>query len=117
MNAASSAEPDFTGRCSFAPSVAAAPPSLPKPPRSTLKNERFIARHMMYDRIAPDEPTSEPAIISIGLFNEKPIPAAAQPEYEFSMDTTTGISAPPIGMMISTPTPKAISVLSTQGTQ
>src|SRR5271170_2035119 len=80
MNAASSAEPDFTGRCSCAPPVAAAPPSLPNPPSSTLKNERFIARHMMYERIAPDEPTSDPAMISIGLFSEKPIPAAAEPE-------------------------------------
>ncbi len=36
--------------------------------------------HMMYDRIAPLEPTSEPAMISIELFSEKPMPAAAQPE-------------------------------------
>src|ERR1700709_17899 len=115
MNAASSAEPDFTGRCSCAPPVAAAPPSLPNPPSSTLKNERFIARHMMYDRIAPDEPTSEPAIISIGLFNEKPIPAAAQPEYELSMETTTGMSAPPIGMLISSPSANAMAVISTHG--
>ncbi len=49
-----------------------------------MKNERFIARHMMYERMAPLEPTSEPAMISIGLFSEKPMPAAAQPEYEFS---------------------------------
>ncbi len=110
MNEASSAEPDFTGRCAAAP-AAAALGVLPKPPSSTLKNERFIARHMMYDRIAPDEPTSEPAMISIGLFSEKPIPAAAQPEYELSIDTTTGMSAPPIGMMISTPSTKAISVM------
>ena len=115
MNAASSAEPDFTGRCSVAPPAAAAPPSLPKPPSSTLKNERFIARHMMYDRIAPDEPTSDPAMISIGLFSEKPMPAAAQPEYELSIDTTTGISAPPIGMMISTPSANAISVMMMNG--
>ena len=47
---------------------------------STLKNDRFIALHMMYERMAPDEPTSDPAMISIALFNEKPIPAAAQPE-------------------------------------
>src|ERR1700674_2431213 len=115
MNAASSAEPDFTGRCSCAPPVAAAPPSLPNPPSSTLKNERFIARHMMYERIAPDDPTNDPAMISIGLFSEKPIPAAAQPEYELSMDTTTGISAPPIGMMISTPSANAIAVKMTNG--
>src|SRR5476649_1390291 len=53
---------------------------------------------MMYDRIAPDEPTSEPAMISMALLSEKPMPAAAQPEYELSIDTTTGMSAPPIAM-------------------
>ncbi|SAL07650.1 hypothetical protein AWB78_08672 [Caballeronia calidae] len=70
---------------------------------------------MMYDRIAPDEPTSEPAMISIGLFSEKPMPAAAQPEYEFSIDTTTGMSAPPIGMMISTPSANAMIVMMMNG--
>src|ERR1700754_3459284 len=115
MNDASSAEPAFTGRCSVAPPGAAALASPPKPPSSTLKNERFIAWHMMYDRIAPDEPTSEPAMISIALFSEKPMPAAAQPEYEFSIDTTTGMSAPPIGMMISTPSTNAISVMMMNG--
>ena len=75
--AASSADPDFTV-FSSAP-AAAEPGSAPKPPRITLKNDRFIALHM-YDRIAPEEPTSEPAMISIGLLSEKPIPAAAQPE-------------------------------------
>src|SRR3954470_15673441 len=117
MNDASSAEPDLTGRCSAEPPAAAAPGSLPKPPRITLENDRFIALHMMYDRIAPDEPTSEPAMISIELFSEKPIPAAAQPEYEFSIDTTTGMSAPPIGMMISTPSTKAIAVMIRNGVQ
>ncbi|SAL04324.1 hypothetical protein AWB83_07011 [Caballeronia ptereochthonis] len=70
---------------------------------------------MMYDRIAPDEPTSDPAMISIGLLSEKPMPAAAQPEYELSIDTTTGMSAPPIGMMISTPSANAISVMMMNG--
>ncbi|MDT4840143.1 hypothetical protein FQZ97_739560 [compost metagenome] len=113
--AASSAEPDFTLRCACPAGPLAAAASLPKPPRITLKNERFIARHMMYDRIAPEEPTSEPAMISIGLFSEKPMPAAAQPEYEFSIDTTTGMSAPPIGMMISTPSTKAIASMTRNG--
>src|SRR6185437_9072955 len=117
MNDASSAEPDLTGRCSAEPPAAAAPGSLPKPPRITLKNERFIARHMMYDRIAPDDPTSEAAMISIGLFSEKPMPAAAQPEYEFSIDTTTGMSAPPIGMIISTPSTNAMMVMMMNGSQ
>src|ERR1700758_3614827 len=115
MNDASSADPDFTGRCSADPPAAPAPASAPKPPRITLKNERFIALHMMYDRIAPDEPTSEPAMISIALFSEKPMPAAAQPEYEFSIDPTTGMSAPPIGMMISTPSANAMIVMMMNG--
>ncbi|MNN10562.1 hypothetical protein D3C81_1234890 [compost metagenome] len=72
---------------------------------------------MMYERMAPDEPTSEPAMISIGLFSEKPMPAAAQPEYEFSIDTTTGMSAPPIGMMISTPSTKASASMIRNGSQ
>ena len=29
-------------------------------------NERFIARHMMYERIAPDEPTSDPFVADAG---------------------------------------------------
>jgi hypothetical protein len=45
-----------------------------------LKNERFIALHMMYERMAPELPTSEPAMISMLLFRLKPMPAAAQPE-------------------------------------
>ncbi len=39
-----------------------------------------MARHMMYERIAPEEPTSEPAMMSMALLSEKPMPAAAQPE-------------------------------------
>ena len=31
------------------------------------------------------------------MFKRKPVTAAANPEYELSNDTTTGISAPPIG--------------------
>ncbi len=77
--AASSAEPERTGFWSSEP-AATAPSAAPKPPRITEMNERFIALHMMYERIAPEEPTSEPATISIELLSEKPMPAAAQPE-------------------------------------
>src|SRR3546814_8891508 len=61
--AASSALPGFHGRCSFEPPAPAAASSPPKPPAITLMKLRFIARHMMYDRIAPDEPTSAPVMI------------------------------------------------------
>ena len=44
------------------------------------------------------------------------MPAAAQPEYEFSIEITTGMSAPPIGMMISTPNAKRRSVSSQNAT-
>ena len=37
---------------------------------------------MMYDKIAPDEPTKAPVIIKAVFSKVKPIPAAAQPEYE-----------------------------------
>ena len=33
-----------------------------------------------FERIAPLDPTRLPAMMSIGLLSEKPIPAAAQPE-------------------------------------
>ena len=52
----------------------------------------------MYDKIAPEDPTRAPVIIN-AVFSVNPIPAAAQPEYEFSIDITTGISAPPIGII------------------
>ena len=58
----------------------------------------------MYESIAPEEPTKAPVIIKAVFSKVKPIPAAAQPEYELSIDITTGISAPPIGIISNTPT-------------
>ena len=43
-------------------------------------NERFIPLHMMYERIAPEEPTSAPVMINAELPSVKPMPAAAHPE-------------------------------------
>jgi len=42
--------------------------------------ERFIALHMMYERIAPEEPTSAPVMTIAVLCSVKPMAAAAQPE-------------------------------------
>ena len=53
---------------------------MPKPPAITEMNERFIARHMMYDRYAPDDPTSAPVTMSRSFSSRKPDAAAAQPE-------------------------------------
>src|SRR5256885_14492044 len=109
MKAASSADPSLTGFTS-PPAPVAAAISPPKPPRITEMNERFIPLHMMYDRMAPDEPTSAPVMISAVLPRVKPMPAAAHPEYELSIEITTGMSAPPMGMMISTPSASDDSV-------
>ncbi len=44
------------------------------------------------------------------------MPAAAQPEYEFNIETTTGMSAPPIGMMMSPPSASAEITISQKTT-
>ena len=77
--------------------------AAPKPLNSTLLRERFIALHIILVRINPLAPTSEPDTISRLLFNTKPAAQAANPEYEFSRAMTTGISAPPIGIVIIMP--------------
>ena len=75
----------------------------PKPPNSTFVNERFIARHMMIDRIRPLAPSSAPATTSRRLSSTKPIATADKPAYAFRIEITVGMSAPPIGMISSTP--------------
>jgi hypothetical protein len=72
-------------------------------PNKTFVSERFIALHMMLVRITPDAPTRDPAIISTVLLMTKPVAAAAKPEYEFKRAITTGMSAPPIDSVRSTP--------------
>ena len=72
----------------------------PLPPNdlnNTSINLRFIALHIMNVRIIPDAPTSEPATINTEFEKINPVNAAAIPDKEFSSETTTGISAPPIG--------------------
>jgi len=60
-----------------------APPALvwtwPKAPNSTLVNDRFIARHMTTERMKPEEPSSEPAMISKRLPRANPMAAAESP--------------------------------------
>ena len=64
----------------------------------------------MQDKIAPEEPTKAPVIIKAVFSKVKPIPAAAQPEYELSIEITTGMSAPPIGIIKRIPTKKEINI-------
>src|SRR5690606_15415539 len=59
----------------------------------------------------PDEPTRAPVTISRSLASIKPAAAAAQPEYELSMETTTGISAPPMEATRCQPKARAMIVM------
>ena len=79
------------------------PPPSAIAPTSALISERFIALHMMRVRMMPDAPTSEPVMIRMLLLRTKPVDAAASPEYELSSAMATGMSAPPIGIVSSTP--------------
>lgn len=65
----------------------------------------------MIDKIAPELPTNAPVTINKSLPNINPAAAAAQPEYELSIETTTGISAPPIAITNITPIKQAIIVM------
>ena len=49
------------------------------------------------------------------MLSIKPAAAAAQPEYELSIDTTTGISAPPIDETKCQPNARAIAVIINTG--
>ena len=54
--------------------------SPPNPPSITLKKDRFIPLHIIYDRMAPDEPTNAPVTIKRLFPSVKPMPQAAHPE-------------------------------------
>src|SRR5207245_9332584 len=87
--AASSADPRLYGR-----SIAAASAPLdtaPKPPAMTEMKLRFIARHMMYDRIAPELPTRAPVVIIALLCSVKPLAGAAQPAQRFGVTLAPGL--------------------------
>ena len=66
-------------------------------------NDRFIARHMITDRMKPDDPSSAPAVMSSLFCSTNPIATAESPAYELSSEMTVGMSAPPIGMISKTP--------------
>ena len=64
------------------PRPALAACTCPKAPKSTLVKERFMARHMMMERIRPEDPSSAPAVTSSLLSRTKPMATAARPAYE-----------------------------------
>ena len=70
-----------------------------------------MALHMMLVRINPEAPTSAPLMINTLLDSTKPVMAAAKPEYEFSSEITTGISAPPMGITSMKPSTVAMPTI------
>ena len=54
--------------------------------------------------------------MSRSLLSMKPAAAAAHPEYELSIDTTTGMSPPPIEATRCQPSASATTVMSSSGT-
>lgn len=42
------------------------------PPKTTLARDRFMAAHMMYERMPPDAPMSAPTLVSRSLPSRKP---------------------------------------------
>src|ERR1700675_238941 len=69
----------------------------PNAPNSTFEKDRFIALLIAIARIKPLRPSSAPTMIRMLLSMANPVATAASPAYEMSSDTTTGMSAPPIG--------------------
>ena len=61
--------------------------------------------------MAPEEPTSDPVMMSRSLLSMKPAAAAAQPEYELSIETTTGMSPPPMAATMWKPSRKPMRAI------
>jgi len=57
-----------------------------------------MALHMIIVRITPLVPTRQPATINTLLVMTKPAAHAARPERLLSIEMTTGMSPPPMGM-------------------
>ena len=70
---------------------------------------------MCIERIAPELPTKAPVTINKSFPNINPAADAAHPEYEFNIETTTGISPPPIAITNTTPMKDAIPVMINKG--
>lgn len=49
-------------------------------PKITLFNDLFIALHIMYERMAPEDPINEPTIVNMGFESINPYAHKAQPE-------------------------------------
>src|SRR5438445_12541601 len=78
------------------PAGAAAPAwTEPNAPKSTFVNDRFIALHMMTERMNPEAPSRAPAMMRSLLSRTKPMAEAERPAYEVRSEMTVGMTAPP----------------------
>ena len=80
----------------------------PKPENSTLASERFMALAISSVSSEPAAPTTVPAMIIAALPSTKPSKATAKPVRALYSEITTGISAPPIGVVMKMPSTSAI---------
>ncbi len=78
ISAASSGAAERTSPSSEA-SPASAVWSFPNAPNRTLRNDRFMARHMITESRNPEEPSRAPAMIRILEFSTNPMAAADSP--------------------------------------
>ena len=103
----SSTEPALT----LLPSVPTGAPApawtWPKAPNRTLPSERPMASLISLVSSVPEAPTSVPATISAKLPSTNPPAATASPVKAFSIEITTGMSAPPMGRTKATPSRSA----------
>ena len=65
-----------------------------------------MALHMMYERMAPEDPMREPTMVNMGLLNMNPSAQRAHPEYEFRTVMATGMSAAPMELVMFHPKAK-----------
>src|ERR1700693_2084218 len=88
--AASSGLALLTARSSLAPAAEAF--TWPKAPNNTFVKERFMALHMMTERMKPEAPSRAPATIRTLLLRTKPRREAEKPAEEFKREVTVGMS-------------------------
>ena len=55
---------------------------------------------MIYERMEPLTPMSEPTVVRRGLLSINPSATRANPEYAFRTVITTGMSAPPMAAVV-----------------
>src|SRR6201986_4100516 len=83
----------------------------PNAPNMTLVNERFMALHMITERMNPEEPSRAPATTRTLLLSTNPRRAAEMPAYELRREMTVGMSAPPIGVTSNIPNNNATATI------